>query len=91
MADGHRTGVQPENIGILALELAIPSGYVSQADLEVHDGVSKGKYTVGLAQEKMAFCSDREDAVSLCLTAVSSLMRRTGTSKQYIYFFLPVN
>lgn len=73
-------GKWPENVGILAMELAIPSRYVEQDDLEKHDRVPGGKYTVGLGQERMAFCSDREDVVSLCLTAVSSLMSRTQTS-----------
>jgi len=45
---------------------------------------------MGLGQERMAFCSDREDVVSLCLTAVSSLMRHTKTS-MYIYFYTNVN
>ena len=76
----------PEHVGILALEIVVPSTYVNQNELELHDGVSKGKYTIGLGQERMAFCSDREDVVSLCLTAVSLLMRRTRTS-MYIYFY----
>lgn len=79
--DVDQLGKWPEHVGILALELIVPSRYVNQNDLELHDGVSKGKYTIGLGQERMAFCSDREDVVSLCLTAVSSLMCRTQTSK----------
>lgn len=74
-------GKWPDHVGILALELVVPSKYVKQNDLELHDKVSKGKYTIGLGQERMAVCSDREDVVSLCLTAVSSLMQRTQTSK----------
>lgn len=70
----------PGHVGILALELVVPSRYVNQKDLESHDRVSKGKYTIGLGQERMAVCSDREDVVSLSLTAVSSLMHRTQTS-----------
>lgn len=34
--------------------------YVDQAELEKFDGVSAGKYTIGLGQTKMAFCDDRE-------------------------------
>jgi len=79
-------GKWPDHVGILALEIVVPSTYVNQTDLELHDGVSKGKYTIGLGQERMAFCSDREDVVSLCLTAVSLLMHRTRTS-MYIYFY----
>lgn len=33
---------------------------VDQAELEKFDGVSEGKYTIGLGQTKMAFCDDRE-------------------------------
>jgi len=33
---------------------------VSQAELEKFDGVSEGKYTIGLGQTKMSFCDDRE-------------------------------
>ena len=33
---------------------------VDQAELEKFDGVSTGKYTIGLGQTKMSFCDDRE-------------------------------
>lgn len=33
---------------------------VDQAALEKFDGVSAGKYTIGLGQTKMSFCDDRE-------------------------------
>ena len=33
---------------------------VDQRDLELHDGVSEGKYTIGLGQTKMSVCNDRE-------------------------------
>lgn len=36
--------------------------------METFDGVSAGKYTIGLGQEKMAFIDDREDIQSVCLT-----------------------
>jgi hydroxymethylglutaryl-CoA synthase len=42
-----------------------------QAELEEYDGVSSGKYTVGLGQTRMGFCTDREDVNSLCLTVVN--------------------
>ena len=70
----------PENVGIIAMEVYFPSQYVDQAELEAFDGVSKGKYTIGLGQDKMGFCSDREDVNSLCLTVVQSLMEKTATS-----------
>jgi hypothetical protein len=44
-----------------------PAQCISEADLEVFDGVSKGKYTIGLGQEYMACCDDREDINSFAL------------------------
>lgn len=69
----------PEDVGIRALDIYFPSQYVDQTELEVYDGVSSGKYTKGLGQTRMGFCSDREDIVSICLTVVEKLMTRTGT------------
>ena len=40
---------------------------ISEADLEVFDGVPSGKYTIGLGQEYMACCDDREDINSFAL------------------------
>jgi 3-hydroxy-3-methylglutaryl CoA synthase len=36
--------------------------------LEAFDGVSQGKYTIGLGQSKMAVVDDVEDINSICLT-----------------------
>lgn len=74
----------PENIGILAIELIFPSQYVDQTELEQYDGASAGKYTIGLGQSRMGFCSDREDINSLCLTVVSKLLERNGISHAQI-------
>ena len=49
---------------------------VSQEELEAHDGVAEGKYTVGLGQRCMAFCGDQEDVVSMSLTAVHALLEK---------------
>ncbi|KAF2644719.1 hydroxymethylglutaryl-CoA synthase [Massarina eburnea CBS 473.64] len=67
---------RPSNIGIKAIELYFPSQCVDQADLEKFDGVSQGKYTIGLGQTKMSFCDDREDIYSLALTTLSSLFKK---------------
>ncbi|KAL8914913.1 MAG: hypothetical protein Q9171_000540 [Xanthocarpia ochracea] len=67
---------RPHNIGIKAIEIYFPSQCVEQAELEKFDGVSQGKYTIGLGQTRMAFCDDREDIYSLALTTVSSLLRK---------------
>lgn len=66
---------RPENIGIKAIDIYFPNQYVAQSELEKFDGVSTGKYTIGLGQTKMAFCDDREDIYSLALTAVSRLIK----------------
>lgn len=67
---------RPQNIGIKAIEVYFPSQYVEQSELEQFDGVSAGKYTIGLGQTKMAFCDDREDIYSFALTAVSNLLKK---------------
>ena len=63
-------------IGVLGMEVYFPTTFVEQADLEKYDGVSEGKYTIGLGQQRMAFASDREDINSVCMTAVQSLMEK---------------
>jgi hydroxymethylglutaryl-CoA synthase len=64
------------NVGIHAIELYIPSKFVSQEKLEEFDSVSKGKYTIGLGQDRMAVVDDLEDIQSICLTAVDNLMKK---------------
>lgn len=44
----------PEHLELTRLQC------VDQAELEKFDGVSQGKYTIGLGQTKMSFCDDRE-------------------------------
>ncbi|KFM27072.1 Hydroxymethylglutaryl-CoA synthase [Auxenochlorella protothecoides] len=71
---------QAENVGILAAEVYFPTTYVRQEDLEKHDGVPSGKYTIGLGQQGLSFCGDREDPVSMGLTVFHQLLRRHGVS-----------
>jgi hydroxymethylglutaryl-CoA synthase len=70
---------------MLALEVFFPRNYIFQSDLEARDigilGEDKrqaitGKYTKGLGQTALAFCTDREDSVSNALNVVSSLMAK---------------
>ncbi|XP_076284474.1 hydroxymethylglutaryl-CoA synthase [Lasioglossum baleicum] len=68
----------PKDVGIKAMEVYFPAQYVEQTELEQFDGVTAGKYTIGLGQSKMGFCNDREDINSLCLTVVHRLMDRYG-------------
>jgi hydroxymethylglutaryl-CoA synthase len=75
-----KMGQWPADVGILAIELIFPSQYVEQAELEAYDNVAAGKYTLGLGQARMSFCTDREDINSLCLTVVTKLMERNSIS-----------
>jgi hydroxymethylglutaryl-CoA synthase len=62
-------------VGILGMEVYFPSTYVSQEDLEIQNNC-KGKYTIGLGQDAMAFCGDREDINSIALTVVNNLLSK---------------
>ncbi|KAF4898612.1 Hydroxymethylglutaryl-CoA synthase [Colletotrichum fructicola] len=66
----------PNNVGIKAMEIYVPGQALDQSLFEQHQGVSAGKYTIGLGLNYMNFCNDREDATSLALTAVSSLLKK---------------
>ena len=68
--------IRPENIGIKHIEIYFPSQYVCQKKLEEYDGVSTGKYTIGLGQQKMGFCGDQEDINSLSLTVLHNLLEK---------------
>ena len=65
----------PNNVGIKAIEVYIPSQAVNQAELEKYDNIPAGKYTIGLGQTNMAFVNDREDIYSLALTVTSNLLK----------------
>ncbi len=80
----HSHGKPPRNIGIVAMETYFPRQYVAQSDLEKWDGVSEGKYQLGLGQEGMAFCGDREDMNSIALTAVANLLEKNSIRPQDI-------
>ncbi|XP_021571568.1 hydroxymethylglutaryl-CoA synthase, mitochondrial isoform X2 [Carlito syrichta] len=72
-----KTDTWPEDVGIHAIEVYFPAQYVDQTDLEKFYNVEAGKYTVGLGQTQMGFCSVQEDINSLCLTVVQRLIERT--------------
>ncbi|UOH79997.1 hydroxymethylglutaryl-CoA synthase [Cryptococcus neoformans] len=67
---------RPSNVGIHAIEMYFPKRCISEDELEDFDGVSKGKYTLGLGQKYMAFTDDKEDINSLALTVVSNLLKK---------------
>ena len=61
------------------------------SELESFDGVSSGKYTIGLGQKRMGFCSDLEDINSLCMTVVHKLMEKTKTGERHLNKVLMFN
>ncbi|PIN11997.1 Hydroxymethylglutaryl-CoA synthase [Handroanthus impetiginosus] len=73
-----------KNVGILAMEIYFPPTCIPQEVLEAHDGASKGKYTIGLGQDCMAFCSEVEDVISMSMTAVTSLLEKYGIDPKHI-------
>eukprot|EP00030_Apusomonadida_sp_AF-17_P000918 a177449_134.p1 GENE.a177449_134~~a177449_134.p1 ORF type:complete len:463 (+),score=210.79 a177449_134:32-1390(+) len=81
MADNARF---PENVGIVAAEIYFPKTFVDQTELEAFDGASKGKYTIGLGQDEMAFTGDLEDIHSVCLTVVQNLLEKYSISPSEI-------
>ncbi|CAI9784521.1 unnamed protein product [Fraxinus pennsylvanica] len=75
---------QAKNVGIIAIEIYFPPTCIQQEVLEAHDGASKGKYTIGLGQDCMGFCTEVEDVISMSLTAVSSLLEKYGIDPKQI-------
>lgn len=78
----------PDNVGIIAMDIYFPSTYVEQSEMEEFNGVSKGKYTIGLGQNKMSFTDDREDIASICLTVTERLMSKFDISPNDIGFMM---
>lgn len=65
-----------KDVGILAMNVYFPPTCVHQEALETFDGASKGKYTIGLGQDYMGFCTEVEDVISMSLTVVTSLFEK---------------
>lgn len=75
---------EAKNVGILGIEIYFPNQFVSQEDLEVYDGVGKGKYTIGLGQKAMSFVTDREDINSINLTCLKNLLTKYGVQPEQV-------
>ncbi|KAF8380344.1 hypothetical protein HHK36_027829 [Tetracentron sinense] len=75
---------QQKNVGILAMDIYFPPTCIQQEALEAHDGASKGKYTIGLGQDCLAFCTEVEDVISMSLTAVTTLLEKYGVDPKQI-------
>lgn len=82
------TNQWPEDVGILSIEMYFPTTYVDQTELEKHDKVGEGKYTIGLGQTRMGFTDDSEDIQSICLTVVKRLLEKTRVSPKRIGFLM---
>jgi len=75
-----KDGERPQHVGIHAMEVYFPINSVRQSDLETDAGVSKGKYTIGLGQQSMAYASGEEDINSIMMTAMQSLFEKYEVS-----------
>ncbi|KAF5478347.1 hypothetical protein F2P56_004912 [Juglans regia] len=73
-----------KNVGILAMDIYFPTTCIKQEVLEAHDGASRGKYTIGLGQDCMAFCTEVEDVISMSLTVITSLLEKYGIDPKQI-------
>ncbi|KAK8795664.1 hypothetical protein WA158_000321 [Blastocystis sp. Blastoise] len=74
---------RPQNVGILAMDCYIPPYTVKQSEYEVYKQC-EGKYTKGLGQERIAFCGDNEDAVSMAMTCLTRMMKKYNIRYQDI-------
>jgi len=71
------------SVGIDAIALSVPSGYVDLADLAAARGVVPAKYVEGLGVERMAVAQAHEDPVALAANAARRLFStaRVDTSR----------
>ncbi|HEX4422364.1 MAG TPA: hydroxymethylglutaryl-CoA synthase [Kofleriaceae bacterium] len=65
-------------LGIDAIALAVPEGYLELADLAAARGVPPGKYIEGLGVERMMVARAQEDPVALAATAARRALARAG-------------
>jgi hydroxymethylglutaryl-CoA synthase len=65
-------------IGIDAVALAVPEGYLDLADLATVRGVAPAKYVEGLGVERMAVARAHEDPVALAAAAARRLFASSG-------------
>ncbi|CAN4077830.1 unnamed protein product [Withania somnifera] len=75
---------QPDNVGILAMEIHFPPTRLVLEELEAHDGASKGEYTTDPGQNCMGFVIEDEDVVSISLTAVTYLLEKYAIDPKQI-------
>lgn len=71
-------------IGIDAIALAVPEGYLDLADLAAARGVPAGKYIEGLGVSRMSVARAHEDPVALGATAARRLFATAGVDPSTI-------
>jgi hydroxymethylglutaryl-CoA synthase len=71
-------------IGIDAIALAVPEGYLDLADLAAARGVPAGKYVEGLGVSRMSVARQHEDPVALAATAARRLFATSGVDPSTI-------
>src|SRR6185436_14322001 len=81
-AGGH--GLMKPTIGIDAIALAVPEGYLDLADLAAARGVPAGKYVDGLGVSRMSVARQHEDPVALAATAARRLFATSGVDASTI-------
>lgn len=71
-------------VGIDAIALAVPEGYVDMEDLAVARGIPASKYIDGLGVQRMAVAREQEDPVTLAARAARRLFERADVSPSKI-------
>lgn len=71
-------------VGIDALSLATPRGYLELRDLAAARGIAPEKYTAGLGAVRMAIARPHEDPVALATDAAMRLFARSGVDPSTI-------
>ncbi|HET9620394.1 MAG TPA: hydroxymethylglutaryl-CoA synthase [Kofleriaceae bacterium] len=67
-----------KTIGIDAMAIAVPEGYLELADLAAARGVPPGKFIDGLGVERMTVARGHEDPVALAASAARRVLERGG-------------
>ena len=73
-----------KKVGIDAIAVAVPEGYLDLADLGAARGVPASKYTEGLGVNKMAIAKAHEDTVALAANAARRALHKAGVSPSTI-------
>ncbi|MDI1480144.1 hydroxymethylglutaryl-CoA synthase [Polyangium sp. y55x31] len=68
------------DVGIDAIALSVPRGYVELSELAEARGIPPSKYLNGLGMRRMAIAAPDEDPVTLAVNAARRLFERSGAS-----------